>query len=82
MLMNADQQPEALREANPREPMSRRMWIVGGAALAATALFTGMHAPLAIANAATLRGQNMPATVRIVAFGADGKRLGIGDVPP
>ena len=40
-----------------------------------------MHLPLAVARAATLRGTNLPATVRIVQFGTDGKQLSIAAVP-
>ena len=81
MLMNADQQRKPLSETAGNEPLTRRAWIVGGATAATALLFGGMHLPLAVARAATLRGNDLPATVKIVSFGTDGKRLGIADVP-
>ena len=81
MLMNADHRRDPLSETENHEPLTRRAWIVGGAAAITALLFGGMHLPLAVARAATLRGNNLPTTVKIVSFGTDGKRLAIADVP-
>lgn len=81
MLLNADEQRDPLSETESNDPLTRRAWIVGGAASLTALLFGGMHLPLAVARAATLRGNNLPASVKIVTFGADGKRLGIESVP-
>lgn len=81
MLLNADQQREPLTETANHEPLTRRAWIVGGAAAMTALLFGGMHLPLAIARAATLRGGDLPKTVKIASFGVDGMRLGLADVP-
>ena len=81
MFMNAGQQREPRNETVSREHLTRRAWIVGGATAISALLFGGMHLPLAVARAATLRGNNLPATVKIVSFGANGKRLAIAYVP-
>ena len=81
MLTDADSTTQPLTELEDRQPFGRRVFILGAAATAAAALFGGMHRPLAIARAATLRGGSLPATVRIVRFTAGGKRIGAEDMP-
>ena len=81
MQTDANRPKAAFEVPDRAEPMSRRLLIWGAAATAATALFAAMHRPLAIARAATLRGGGLPPTVRIVQFAADGKRIGLAEVP-
>ena len=81
MLTDADRTTQPLTEMENRQPLGRRAFILGAAATATAALFAGMHRPLAIARAATLRGGGLPPTVRIVHFATDGKRLGTDEVP-
>lgn len=76
--MNAN---ESMDEMHPPGSVSRRLFIVGGATAATTALFLLAHRPLAIARAATLRGGSMPAQVKLVEFGPDGRRSGVGEFP-
>ncbi len=71
----------SMREMEKREPVTRRAMIAGGATVATVALFYGLHRPLEVARAATLRGGGMPATVKIVSFAADGSKTGVADVP-
>ncbi len=63
-----------------REPITRRALIVGGATVATAALFYGLHRPLDVARAATLRGGRMPAMVKIVQFDAAGQKTGVAEV--
>ena len=81
MLTDADRSIKPLREMENTQPMSRRALIVGGATLATAGIFLAAHHPLDVARAATLRGGRMPATVKIVEFGTDGKKTGVADVP-
>ncbi len=81
MLLDADKLPKPLSEQTLPTPISRRMFIFGGAAFASSALFLVAHYPLAVARAATLRGGHMPTTVKIVEFSANGKRVGVAEVP-
>ena len=81
MLLDADRKGAPLTELDDSQPFSRRVLIIGAAATAAAALFAGMHRPLAIARAATLRGGGLPPRVFIVQFAADGRRIGIAELP-
>ena len=71
----------SMRQMEKREPMTRRALVVGGATVATAALFYGLHRPLEVARAATLRGGAMPATVKIVLFRADGAKTGAAELP-
>ncbi len=71
----------SMRQMEKREPVTRRALIAGGATLATAALFYGLHRPLEVARAATLRGGQMPAMVKIVLFDAAGQKTGVADVP-